>query len=130
MQRTFFALCFGFWPLLLGVFLPYFQLPGGLRLLNFFWSVINGLGLWAIDETVGLSIQSRLVILGVFVWPMIVSGAMFLFGFKLLRVPPRARLVGIFALLASSLLTVNLSAAQHSPISHLPTFYRLFFAVW
>lgn len=130
MRKTAFAICVGLWPLLWGVFLPYFQLPGDLRLLNFFWSLIEGLGLWAIDLSAGLSVQSRLLILGVVVWPIVVSGVMFLFGLELLRVPSRVRLVALSALLASSLLTVSLGAAQHPPISSLPTFYRLFFAVW
>jgi hypothetical protein len=130
MRKTAIALCFGFWPIFWGVFLPYFRLPGGLRLLNFFWSLINGLGLWAIDELVGLSIQSRLVILGAFVWPIIVSGTMFFFGWKLPQMSSGMRLTVISALLVSSLLTVSLGAAQHPPLSNLPTFYRLFFAVW
>jgi hypothetical protein len=130
MRKTGFAILFGFWPLFWGVLLPYFRLPGGLRLLNFFWSIIDGLGLWAIDESVGLSIESRLVVFGVFVWPIAISVAMFLFGFKLLRVSPKILRAALSALLASSLLTVSLGAAQHPPISNLPTFYRFFFAVW
>lgn len=130
MRKTAFALFFGFWPLLLGVFLPYFQFPGGTRFLNFFWSVIDGLCLWAIDESVGLSVQSRLLILGAFVWPIVISGLMLLVGFRISRMPSKARLIALSLLLASSLLTVNLRSAQHPPLSHLPTYYRLFFAVW
>jgi hypothetical protein len=130
MRKTAFAFGFGFWPLFLGVLLPYIPLPGGLRLLNIFWSVIDGLGLLTIDVSVGLSMQSRLLILGVLVWPIVVSGAMFLFGLRLFGMSFRVRSVVLCALLASSLLTVNLSAAQHTPILKLPTFYRLFFAVW
>ena len=130
MRKIAFALGFGFWPLFLGVLLPYFPLPGGLRLINIFWSVVDGLGLLAVDVFAGLSVQSRLLILGAFVWPIVVSGTMFLFGLRLLGMSSRVRLVVLCALLASSLFTLNLSAAQHAPISKLPTFYRPFFAVW
>ncbi len=130
MRKIILALNFGFWPLFLGVLLPYIPLPGGFRLLNIVWSVVDGLGLLTIDVSVGLSVQSRLLILGVFVWPIVVSGTMFLFGLRLSGMSSRVRSVVLCALLASSLLTVNLSAALHAPISKLPTFYRLFFAVW
>jgi len=77
MRRILLAVWFGLWPLPLGVFLPYFQFPGSSHFLNVFWAVIDGLGLWTIDKTVGLRplasashLESRLVVLGVFVWVM------------------------------------------------------------
>jgi len=130
MRRTIVSLWFGLWPLLLGVFLPYFQFPARLKLLNFFWSVTYGFGLWAIDKTVGLRIQSPMITLGVIVWPIVVTGAMFFIGWKLPQMSSGMRLFVISALLASSLLTVKLSRVQRSPMSNLPTFYRLFFVVW
>jgi hypothetical protein len=56
MRRQLASLLFCLWPLFWGVFLPCVPFPGGLRFLNFFWSVVCGLGLWIIDETGGLSI--------------------------------------------------------------------------
>jgi hypothetical protein len=118
-------------PYFLGVAFPYCPLPGGLRLLNLFWGVVDGLGLWAIDETVGLSMDSRLLILGVLVWPIAVSAAMFALGLKLLRTMHlRLRLFVISALVATAFLDVDLNRALQPPLSHLPTFHRLFFAVW
>jgi hypothetical protein len=117
--------------LFLGVCLPYCQLPKGLRLLNLFWSSIDGLGLWAIDQTVGLSIQSRLLPIGVFAWPIFVSILMFIVGRKLLRTSPgRMRLFVISALVSTAFFTTDVNRAARPPLSHLPTFYWLIFVVW
>ena len=108
MRRIIVSLWFSFWPLLLGVLLPYFEFPGRLHLLNFFWGVVYGFGLWMIDKTVGLSIQSPLALLGLIVWPIVVSGAMFFVGWKLPQMSSRMRLALESALLLSSLFVVNL----------------------
>jgi hypothetical protein len=130
MRRILVSLLFCFWPLFWGVFLPYVSFPGDLRLLNLFWSVVCGLGLWTIDETGGLSIVSPLLVLGVLVWPIAVSGAMFLLGWKLRQMSSRVRLVLICALLASSLLVASVHAALQPPMSDLPTYYRQLAAIW
>ncbi len=131
MRRTMFLLWFFLWPWFLGVFLPYCTFPGGHKLFNVFWEVIYGLGLWAIDETFGLSIQSRLLVLGVFVWPIVISTIMLVFGLTLQKTNRRTlRLTVVLALIASSFLVIGLDRAMRPPFSILPTFSRLFFAVW
>jgi len=130
MRRLLISLLFCLWSFFLGVVLPYVPMPGGLRLLNFFWSVVFGLGLWIIDETVGLSMDSPLLILGVLVWPIAISGAMFLLGWKLQQMSSRKRLILICALLASSLFVISDSAALRPPMSDLPTYYRQLFVIW
>jgi hypothetical protein len=130
MRRLSVSLLFCLWPLFGGVFLPYVPFPGDLRLLNFFWSVVCGLGLWIVDETVGLSIVSPLLVLAALVWPIAVSGAMFLLGWKLRQMSSRMRLVLICTLLASSLLIVSVHAALQPPMSDLPTYYRQLAAIW
>ena len=68
MRRVLFSLSFSTGSFFVGVGLPYCPLPNGLRLCNLFWSMIDGLGLWAIDETTGLSVDSRtLLFLGMLV---------------------------------------------------------------
>ena len=77
-----------------------------------------------------MRIQSPFLILGVVIWPLAVSSAMFFVGWKLAQFSSAARFAVISALLISTLLTVNLGAALRPPMSNLPTFYRLFTAVW
>ena len=127
MRRTIFFLWFCLWPLLLGVFLPYFEFPRRLHLVNLFWGTVYGLGLWAIDKTVGLSIQSRLVVLASLVWPVLISAAMSVFGWNLPKMSHRMRLVSMSALLMSSLLTANLDGVL---AKCLPTYYRLMSVIW
>lgn len=130
MRRTM-PLLLGLGSLFMGVCLPYCPLPGKLRLLNLFWSSIDGLGLWAIDHTVGLSMHSRSLILGVFIWPLVVSILMFFCGQKLLHAKhPKTRLFVVSALLATAFLTTDLNRASRPPFLNLPTFYWLFFNVW
>jgi len=123
-----FSVCCGLWPLFFGICLPYFSLPGGLRLVNLVWSIVEGLGLWAIDETAGLSLESRWLPLGLFAWPLIISTIMFLFGRKLARTSSRAHLVTLLALLASLIFTVSYKTANG--VSFLPAYFRYFQAVW
>jgi hypothetical protein len=130
MKKTVFTIFFGFWPLFLGVFLPYVPFPGGLRLLNIVWSIANGLGLWVIDLSIGLSIPSKTVILGAFLWPVAVSVAMAFLGARLFDMSSKTRVVAVCLLLATSLFTTSLSSAQHAPVAEYPTYYRLFFAAW
>jgi hypothetical protein len=131
MRRILLALWFGLWPLLWGVCLPYFQFPDSLRLYNYFWGGVCGLGLWVTDITVGLSLDSRLLLgLGVLVWPIGVSMVMFLIGWMLDKITFKMRLVVISALLVSCLLTENLQTLMQPPMSNIPTYYRLFAAVW
>jgi hypothetical protein len=124
MRRILVSLWFCLWPLFLGVILPYVPFPGGHRFLNLFWSVVCGLGFWMIDETVGLSMDSRLLVIGVLVWPIVVSAAMFLLGWKLQEISPRMRLILICALLASSLFIVSYQRAMRPPMLYLPTYDR------
>lgn len=130
MKKIAFCAFFGLWPLFLGVFLPYVSLPGGLRLLNILWSVADGLGLWIIDVSIGLSVQSRMLILGAFVWPVAVSAAMAFLGARLFDASSKTRIVAGCLLLASSLITVSLGSAQHALVAKYPTYYRLFFTTW
>ena len=131
MRRTSFLLWLFLWPLFLGIFLPYCPLPGGLRLLNIFWGTVYGLGLWGVDKTVGLSIQSSFVALGVVIWPVIISAVLYVFGRRLQESSDgKVRSTIILALIVSSLPLVTLSKALQPPFSNLPTFYRLFFVVW
>ena len=128
MRKSAFSVCCGLWPFLFGICLPYFSLPSGLRLVNLFWSVVEGLGLWAIDETAGLNIQSRWLLLGLVVWPLVVSTTMLLVGRKLMRMSSRARLITLLALLASLTFTVSYKTANG--LSFLPAYFRYFQAVW
>jgi hypothetical protein len=131
MRRTTFCLWFCLWPLFLGVCLPYLTFPGGHKLINIFWGSIYGLGLWGIDKTIGLSIHSPFVAVGVVIWPIVVSSLMFILGRKLVQMNHRwLQLAIVLALVVSSLLVINLQMALQPPFSNLPTFYRLFFAVW
>jgi hypothetical protein len=115
----------------LGVFLPYFSFPGNVRLLNLLWESIYGLGIWAVDETVGLRIQSPFVLAGVVLWPIVVCWGMFILASKIQGLENKKwRRGAIAALAASSLLTVTLPTIDHEPWSKLPTFYRQFFVVW
>src|SRR3569623_402001 len=130
MRRTV-PLLLGLGSLFLGVCLPYCPLPNGLRLTNLFWSSIDGLGLWAIDLTLGLSIQSRLLIFGVFVWPIAVAILMFILGLRLVYTKHfRIRWLVILALVATTLVTTDLDRTLQPPLSELPTYHRLFGAVW
>jgi hypothetical protein len=130
-RRILLALWFGLWPLFWGVFLPYFQLPGRLRLVNFFWDAVCGIGLWLTDNTVGLSLDSRLLLgLGVLVWPIGVSMVMFLIGWLLDKITFRMRFAVMCALLVTCLFTENLQTLMQPPWSNIPTYYRLFTAVW
>ena len=132
MRRLWFPLWFSLWPCFLGVFLPYLAFPGGVHLLNLFWESVYGLGLWGIDETVGLSIESRLLVLGLFVWPIILSTLMFKAGRALLKDSlGKIRLPIVIALIASSFIVIaNPDRVGRPPFSRLPTYYRLFSAVW
>ena len=131
MRRILLALWFGLWPRFWGVFLPYFQLLCRLRLYNYFWGGVCGLGLWVTDITVGLSLDSRLLLgLGALVWPLGVSMVMFLIGWMVDKITFKMRLVVISALLVSCLLTENLQTLMKPPMSNIPTYYRLFAAVW
>lgn len=130
MRRTVFGLILCLWPLFLGVGLPYLTFPGGLKFMNFFWGTVYGLGLWGVDKTIGLSIQSPFVAIGVIVWPILVSTTIFIFSRKLQLNHRKVQLSIVFALIISSLLVTNLHAALQPPFSNLPTFYRLFFVVW
>jgi hypothetical protein len=131
MRTKLFPLWFCLWPCFLGVFLPYCTFPGGLKLLNVFWEGVYGLGLWGVDEAAGLSIQSRLLFLGVLVWPIAISTVLFIFGRKIQKINHRTlRPAMVLGLIASTFLVINLDRAQQPPFSNLPTFYRLFFIVW
>jgi hypothetical protein len=131
MRRLLFPLWFCLWPLFLGVFLPYCPLPGGHRLLNLPWEIVSGLVFWGIDETIGLSVQSRLLFAAAFYWPFVVSIAMCVLGSLLQKASRRKlRLISAVALIASSFFVVNLDRAMEPPLSNVPTYYRLFAAVW
>ncbi len=131
MRRLLFPLWFCLWPLFLGVFLPYCPLPGGVRLLNVPWEIVSGLVFWGIDETIGLSVRSRLLFAAAFYWPFVVSIAMCVFGCLLLKEGRRKlRLIFTIALIASSFFVVNLDRVCQPPILKLPTYYRLLAAVW
>jgi CHASE2 domain-containing sensor protein len=109
--------------------LPYIPFPGG-HILNLFWDIVCGFGLWMIDETVGLSLNSRLLVIGALVWPIAVSVAMFLLGWKLQKISPRMRLVLICALIASSLCIVSYERAMRPPMLYWPTYHRQLDGVW
>jgi hypothetical protein len=122
MRRVMFGIWFSLWPLLLGAGLPYITFPRHLIFMNIFWEVIYGIGFWGVDKTVGLYVDSPFVAVGVFIWPIAVSAAMFFCGWKVLQASSRMRLAIVSALLLSSLLTVSLQRALQPPISDLPTF--------
>lgn len=130
MRRLLVSIWFCIWPFFWGVFLPYVPFPGGLRLLNLFWSAVCGLGFWVMDEAGVLYMDSHFLVLGVLVWPVAVSGATFLLGWRLQQMSAKTRLVLLCALLASSFLVVPVQLAMRPPMSDLPTYYRLFAAVW
>ena len=132
MRRTVFLLWLFLWPWFLGVVLPYCTFPGHIKLANLFWEVVYGLGLWAIDEAVGLSLGSRfLLFVGAFAWPVIISTIMVLLGLVLQKASLRKlQLTMALALIASSFLVTDLDRALHPPFSNLPTYYRLLGAVW
>jgi uncharacterized membrane protein len=99
--------------------------------MNVFWESVYGLGLWELDRTVGISIESSSTAVGVFAWPIVVSGLVFIFSLKLTQ--PRyskLRSAAVIALVASSFLVINAERAFYPPYSNLPTFLRLFFVVW
>ncbi|MFZ1086426.1 MAG: hypothetical protein WAN35_15800 [Terracidiphilus sp.] len=123
MRRTLVSLWFCLSPLFLGVILPYVPFPGG-HILNLFWDIVCGFGIWMIDETVGIFKYPHLSIVGVFVWPIAVSAAMFLLGWKLPKMSPRMRLVLISALLASTFFIVSYEKAMQPPMSYMPTYHR------
>ena len=104
--------------------------PGGLRLLNIVWSIANGLGLWMVNVSVGLSIDSKGLILGAFLWPIAVSAVMAFLGARFFDMSSKSRIVAICVLLATSLFTTSLSSAQHAPLAKYPTYYWLFFSAW
>jgi hypothetical protein len=130
MWRRWFPLWFSLWPCFLGVFLPYCTFPGGIKLLNVFWETIYGIGLWVVDQTVGLSMDSRLLFPGLCLWPLVISTIMFFAGRKLQKAGRKMQLSAAIALIASSFLVVNLDRALQPPVSHLPSYNRLFWAVW
>jgi len=131
MRRVLLSFSFSVGAFLVGVWLPYFPLPNGLRLCNLFWSMVDGLGLWLIDETTGLSVESRtLLFLGVLVWPLVVSVLMFTIGLLLYRVRPRLRMFVVSGLIATAFLNVDVNRVSQPPFSDLPTYHRLFAAVW
>ncbi len=131
MKAISFRIWFGIWPLLVGVFLPYIEFPHGIRLVNVPWGLIFGFGLFLIDLLSGLTIYSPWNILGVIVWPLVLTFVMFMLGGKLDRMSGgRLRRILVLVMIISSLLVINISLADSFPWSRIPTFYREFFVVW
>ena len=131
MKRIVFRIWFCLWPLFLGMLLPLFALPGGVRLFNYFWEFVCGLGFWAIDKTAGLRIQSPYLILGVLVWPAVLCAAMFFAASALQKMErPLVRRIAIAALLLSSLLVIRMDDWHRLPWSKIPTYAGQFFVVW
>lgn len=131
MKSTIFRIWFCLWPLFLGVFLPLFEFPGKIRLFNYFWEFIYGLGLFIIDKTDGLRIQSPYLGLGAMIWPAAVCAAMFLAAFVLDKMKkPFVRRGAIVALTLSSLLVTVFDEWSPSFWSGIPTYYWQMFNVW
>jgi hypothetical protein len=128
-----FSLWFGLWPLFLGIFLPYVPFGGDRRLLNVFWSLLYGFGLWSIDHIVGLSnsTASSFLLFGGLIWPTTVSLALFVFGWRLCRGDKRRmRATAVLVLAASSLAMVDLNLVYREPFSSLPTYFQLLSVVY
>src|SRR5438874_2177259 len=130
MGRVLFSLCFSLIPLFLGICLPYVPLPGDVRLINLFWGVVYGAGLWAIHEALALP-PSRVFLLFMFGWPLAVSGALFFIGSKLQETGhSRLRLMFVYIMIASSLAVTGLQRSLEPPFSKLPTFYKVLFTIY
>jgi hypothetical protein len=118
-------------PIFLGIGLPYLDFPGHHRFVNPFWSTVYGCGLWILDKLGSLRIQSPLGPIGLFVWSLAVSAALFLFVSKLQQAGhTRVRWVSFCLLGASCFCIVGLQMSMQPPLSNAPTFYRLFFVIW
>jgi hypothetical protein len=131
----------GYWPLLrsmqksqdddLFACLPYIPFPGDLRLINLFWGVVYGAGLWVIDGVVTLRQQSPVVLLYILAWPLAVSCGLFIIGNKLHQTShSRLRLFLIWIMIASSLAVTRVDRSLQPPFSNLPTFYKICFTIY
>jgi hypothetical protein len=83
MPRLLFQLWFALWPFFLGVLEEMADVAGH-HFTNLIWGVIDGLGLFAADMTVGLSLRPSFgKTFGFLVWPILISIFLFWLSGKL-----------------------------------------------
>ena len=127
MRKHLFSLWFSLLPLFLGVCLEYVPFPGDVRLVNLLWGVVYGAGFFGID-LLGAFHPTQLspaVTFAFFIWPLVVSGALFMIGRRLYQSnSSRIRLLSMCILMASALWVTTSDNALRSS---LPTFTRYFF---
>ena len=131
MKKAILPLIWSIVPLLIGIGLPYFELPGRVRLINPLWAVLYGGGLWMLDKLALLRIQSALSLLGVVVWPVAVSAGLYWLGRRLEQTKNlRIQSICLCLLGISFLCVVELQRSLQPPLSHVPTFYKMLFVIW
>src|SRR4051794_19503380 len=119
MDRRLFSSSVSLLPLFLGIALPYVPLPGSVRLVNVFWGVVYGAGFFVIDWFGAFhpTQRSPAVFFAFIVWPVFVSGALFMIGNWLHRTTgSRLRLVSMCLLMASALALTTLDSALQSSL--------------
>lgn len=85
MMRTLYQFWFALLPLFFGVFEQTVDIAGH-HYQNLIWGTVDGLGLFAVDETVGLSIAPSFgKFFGFVIWPLLVSAFLFWFSGTLWR---------------------------------------------
>jgi hypothetical protein len=116
------------WSLLMGIFLPFFGFGRLGHFINFFWSVIYGLGLLLCE--VAFESERRLIVsLGGLVWPLLVSSSLFWAAGKFWErasLPQRRAYVVVIFLTG---FIVNLTR-QFDYLDFLPTYRKLMFVAW
>jgi hypothetical protein len=130
MRKLVFSLWFSLMPLFLGICLPFVPFPGDVRLVNLLWGVVYGAGFFAIDVFGAFhpTQPSSAVSFAFFVWPLVVSGALFVVGRRLYQAnSSRLRLLSVSILLLSSLAVTTWG---NSLQSSLPTFTKYYFVFY
>lgn len=97
---------------------------------NWFWSFIDGLCLFAMMFVTGRG-PTPVLLIGMIVWPVMVSAFMFWLGGKVWQVPDRRkRWAAVVLLLASSFLVVNLDRLGQPPFDVVPTYWSLMSVIY
>jgi len=124
MGKFVFKTAFALLPLLSGVFLPYIQFGGLGKFLNLFWGTIYGLGLFVGDSF--FRVRSPYVILGAYVWPLVLSGLLFWLSGKVWQQSgPIGRFVTAALLFASLFVVITMSKSAQPPFYYWPMYYNL-----
>src|SRR6185437_15892998 len=101
------------------------------RFVNLFWGGIYGAAAWALGRLVDLREFPALALLWLVAWPIAVSCGLFALGWKFQHISRNRIRATVLCLIALSIFaTIGMEEALRPPFASVPTFYRLFFAIW